>query len=136
MFKIFYNDGNSIARETSFFGLIVNNKQFITPNRGFSGNSIQLYTDKNEGKYVYIKELNNAIKSSFILSSNTELSVVNLDSLPESASLYQVPKLIQGTASNRPNSPDVGYIYKNTDTGKWEIFNGSSWENLDGTELA
>ena len=40
-----------------------------------------------------------------------------------------------GTTANRPLNVLFGFIYKNTETNKWEIFNGSSWENLDGTQI-
>lgn len=38
-----------------------------------------------------------------------------------------------GNSASRPVNVKFGFIYKNTETNKWEIFNGSSWENLDGT---
>lgn len=41
-----------------------------------------------------------------------------------------------GRTIERPTGIKLGFIYKNTETGKWEIFNGTSWENLDGTEVA
>lgn len=40
-----------------------------------------------------------------------------------------------GNSSQRPTDVLFGFIYKNTETNKWEIFNGSSWENLDGTQI-
>ena len=41
----------------------------------------------------------------------------------------------KGNSSQRPANVLFGFIYKNTETNKWEIFNGSSWENLDGTQI-
>lgn len=41
-----------------------------------------------------------------------------------------------GTTSQRPQNVKFGFIYKNTETGKWEIFNGTNWENIDGTQAA
>ena len=40
-----------------------------------------------------------------------------------------------GNSNQRPTDILFGFIYKNTETNKWEIFNGSSWENLDGTQI-
>lgn len=40
-----------------------------------------------------------------------------------------------GSTANRPLNVLTGFIYKNTENNKWEIFNGSSWENLDGTQI-
>lgn len=40
-----------------------------------------------------------------------------------------------GNSASRPANVKFGFIYKNTETNKWEIFNGSSWENLDGTQI-
>lgn len=42
-----------------------------------------------------------------------------------------------GMTKDRPTSNliKIGFLFKNTETNKWEIFNGSSWENLDGTQI-
>lgn len=40
-----------------------------------------------------------------------------------------------GSANQRPSNVFTGAMFKNTSTNKWEIFNGTDWENIDGTEL-
>ena len=40
-----------------------------------------------------------------------------------------------GSTANRPLNVLTGFICKNTENNKWEIFKGSSWENLDGTQI-
>ena len=44
--------------------------------------------------------------------------------------------LTKGNTNQRPLNVSFGFIYKNIETRKWEIFNGTDWENIDGTELA
>ena len=41
------------------------------------------------------------------------------------------PHNIIGSPNQRPSNVITGTMFKNTEIGKWEIFNGSSWENLD-----
>ena len=41
-----------------------------------------------------------------------------------------------GTTEDRPNSPSIGFIYKDTTLNKLIIWEGTKWVNLDGTELA
>lgn len=44
---------------------------------------------------------------------------------------------ISGTTQQRPAAGDVrpGYLYKDTTLGKYIIWTGSTWEDLDGTEV-
>ena len=41
-----------------------------------------------------------------------------------------------GTTENRPMSPHVGFIYKDTTLNKLILWEGSKWVNLDGSELS
>nr|DAW48988.1 MAG TPA: Pectate lyase [Crassvirales sp.] len=41
-----------------------------------------------------------------------------------------------GSPNQRPSNVFPGTMFKNTATNKWEIFNGTNWENIDGTESA
>lgn len=41
------------------------------------------------------------------------------------------PHNMIGSPNQRPSNVITGTMFKNTEIGKWEIFNGSSWENLD-----
>ena len=45
------------------------------------------------------------------------------------------PKLKKGTTSQRPTGVQIGYTYKDTDLGKWIIWGGDTWENIDGNPL-
>lgn len=43
--------------------------------------------------------------------------------------------LKKGTTSQRPTGVQIGYTYKDTDLGKWIIWGGDAWENIDGSPL-
>ena len=45
------------------------------------------------------------------------------------------PTLKTGTTSQRPTGVQIGYTYKDTDLGKWIIWGGDAWENIDGSPL-
>ena len=45
--------------------------------------------------------------------------------------MSETVNFIQGSPNQRPSNVITGTMFKNTEIGKWEIFNGSSWENLD-----
>lgn len=46
---------------------------------------------------------------------------------------FDLPR--EGTSNNRPSNVNFGFIYKDTTLGKLIIWDGSSWVNMDGTEL-
>ena len=45
------------------------------------------------------------------------------------------PTLKKGTTAQRPTGVQIGYTYKDTDQGKWIIWGGDVWENIDGSPL-
>ena len=42
----------------------------------------------------------------------------------------------KGTTEERPSGVQIGYIFKDTSLGKLIIWDGSSWVNMDGTQLS
>lgn len=42
----------------------------------------------------------------------------------------------QGVTEEIQSNVKIGYIYKDTTLGKLIVWDGSSWVNMDGTELA
>lgn len=69
-----------------------------------------------------------------VLESNTIPKNALLD---DSTKVYNIliNNYAKGDSNNRPTNVNVGTLYKNKETNKWEIFNGTSWENLNGIEL-
>lgn len=87
-----------------------------------------LFNQPSEGfifadKYQFIKD------GHFMYYDLSKKKNCYMDGTPEDAKR-------SGSVAQRPNNVSFGFIYKNTETNKWEIFNGTTWENLDGTQIA
>lgn len=133
-YQVFYLNGTRMEN-FSFRAFIYNDDIFINPDFTFPENSIELYKNPSSNKEIYIKCLHNDESICFVLSDNKRTPYQNLSEIPTSYEKIPVLNMRKGGSGNRPSYVEVGFIYKNTDTGKLEIFNGSSWENLDGTQI-
>lgn len=93
----------------------------------------QSYSNDNRRTITINSDIDITLKM-IVLESNTIPKNALLDDSTKAYNIL-INNYAKGDSNNRPTNVNVGTLYKNKETNKWEIFNGTSWENLDGAAL-
>lgn len=88
---------------------------------------------RKKGLWITYVKYDNTIVTEWYRGNSVEDNIWSKDENWDNENNYN--KLRKGPTSQRPLNTYIGFIYKDTDLNKWIIWNGESWENLDGTSL-